>query len=212
MTDHSAARDAHRERESLVDAAWRQIAAHGSDLSTEQADEQIAADAGVSVERLHHHFPSGPDLALGVVDRLYSEMMALRLRCTDGWGTQQQAQVTWRNFVHDVAGLGMGDIFARVTPETVRVLGPELRSAAIPPTAEDEPGDRGRPPARTGPRSDHRQRHRPQLPHGDRHDLPPGAYSAGVDEPTAAWLVDRHLPARHASGVKDPLPTAGENG
>ncbi|WP_417287454.1 TetR/AcrR family transcriptional regulator [Corynebacterium variabile] len=132
MTDHSAARDAHRERESLVDAAWRQIAAHGSDLSTEQADEQIAADAGVSVERLHHHFPSGPDLALGVVDRLYSEMMALRLRCTDGWGTQQQAQVTWRNFVHDVAGLGMGDIFARVTPETVRVLGPELRSAAIP--------------------------------------------------------------------------------
>ncbi|WP_312801341.1 TetR/AcrR family transcriptional regulator [Corynebacterium variabile] len=103
-----------------------------TDLSTEQADEQIAADTGVSVERLQHHFPTAPDLALGIIDRLYSEMMALCLRCTDGWGTQQQAQVTWRNFVHGVAGLGIGDIFPRVTPETVRILGSELRSAVLP--------------------------------------------------------------------------------
>ena len=63
--------------------------------------EQIAADSGVSVGRLRHHFPTGPDLALGVVDLLYSRMMALRLRYTDGWNTRQQAQMTWRSFVHE---------------------------------------------------------------------------------------------------------------
>lgn len=128
----SSARGAHQERESLVDAAWRHIAAHGTDLSDSLTIEQIAADAGVSVGRLRHHFPTGPDLALGVVDLLYSRMMALCLRYTDGWNTRQQAQVTWRSFVHDVSSLGIGDIFARITSETVRDLGPELRSAVLP--------------------------------------------------------------------------------
>lgn len=128
----SAAHDAHRERESLVDAAWQHISTHGTDLSSEHAVGQIATDAGVSVERLQHHFPTVADLVIGVVDRMFTQVMSLCLRYTDGWGTPQQAQATWRSFVHDVAGLGIGDIFARVTSEMVRDLGPELRSAVLP--------------------------------------------------------------------------------
>ena len=129
MTERpSAAEVTHHERDALVDAAWRQVAAHGTDTTP----EQIAADAGISVERLQHHFPTGPALFIGVVDRMFTQVMSLCLRNTDGWDTPQQATVTWRHFVHDLAGLGIGDIFSRITPETVRSLGPELRSAILP--------------------------------------------------------------------------------
>ena len=139
-------------------------------------------------------------------------MMTLCLRYTDGWNTRQQAQVTWRSFVHDVSGLGIGDIFARITSETVRDLGPELRSAVLP---RQQRTNRWIEAVLKRSRN-----------HGLITDNITGpSFLMGIAmisrpaptlpesiESAATRLVDRHLPAWRASGVNLPLHTTGENG
>ena len=62
--------DARSNRQDLVEAAWKLLAAEGPDASL----RAIAQEAGVGIATLYRHYPTRDDLILGVVDEVQARV------------------------------------------------------------------------------------------------------------------------------------------
>ncbi|WP_162182378.1 TetR/AcrR family transcriptional regulator [Nigerium massiliense] len=94
----------------MLDAAWRVMAAKGSDVST----RTITEAAGVGAGTLYRHFPTRDDLVVGVVHEVERRVRAVIDAHEDGW--TRDAVATWQDLVHDLADLGIGAIAFQLAP------------------------------------------------------------------------------------------------
>lgn len=108
--------DARENREAIVTAACTLFAEHGPDVSL----RSVAAAADVGIATLYRHFPTRDDLIIGISERISTRALEVIHKYTDSWdGTWG----TWRDFVHDLAGLQLASI-AMPTIAVVELDGP----------------------------------------------------------------------------------------
>lgn len=91
--------DAIRNRVNILDAARRQITAHGPDVGM----DQIAVAAGVAVGTLYRHFPTKTDLVAAVVREFVTRVAERTEVAIDRVGQGQPAFAELRELLRDVA-------------------------------------------------------------------------------------------------------------
>lgn len=105
--------DARANREAIVAAANRQVAAHGVDVSL----SAVADDAGVGIATLYRNFPNREDLVSAVLVDLESRMMAIIERA--GARIEQDPVEGWQEFAHAVADLRPGALVSAFAAQYV---------------------------------------------------------------------------------------------
>lgn len=105
--------DARANRQSIVEAATRQIAVHGADVPF----TLIAADAGVGIATLYRNFPSRQELVMAVLESFRDHAREILERCRPL--VAQDPARGWRTFVHALAALRPGALVTAFSSELV---------------------------------------------------------------------------------------------
>ena len=122
--------DARSNRQDLVEAAWKLLAAEGPDASL----RAIAQEAGVGIATLYRHYPTRDDLILGVVDEVQARVREILER--HAWRWEDSPELAWSGIVHDIAALQIGTLVHQVSPgiassEALARGGVERRARAL---------------------------------------------------------------------------------